>query len=62
MLLGGAAATWPLAKHAQQGERTRRIGILISTTETDALNQARIAAFRTGLKQHGWTEGPEREA
>ena len=55
-LLGGAAAAWPLASRAQQGERTRRIAILMSTAD-DAEGQARIAALREGLQQLGWTEG-----
>src|SRR6476619_2002955 len=56
-LLGGAAAAWPLAARAQQGERVRRIGVLAPLPETDAEGQARIAALRKGLQDWGWTEG-----
>jgi putative ABC transport system substrate-binding protein len=45
-LLGGAAAAWPLAAHAQHGERVRRIGVLMSAAAADMEGQARIAAFR----------------
>ena len=55
-LLGGAAA-WPLASRAQQGERMRRIGVLIPYAADDPEGQARIAAFLQGLQQLGWTEG-----
>jgi putative ABC transport system substrate-binding protein len=56
MLLGGAAAAWPLAARAQQGQRTRRIGVLMAVAD-DPEGQARIAAFLQGLQQLGWAEG-----
>jgi hypothetical protein len=55
-LLGGAAAAWPFAARAQQAERVRRIGVLMSTTADDPVGQARRAAFLQGLQQSGWTE------
>jgi ABC-type uncharacterized transport system substrate-binding protein len=55
-LLGGAAAAWPLAGQAQQGERMRRIGVLLALGEDDLEGQARLAAFRQGLEQRGWSE------
>jgi len=57
-LLGGAAA-WPLAARAEQGERVRRLGVLMNLAERDPEGQARIAAFRDGLAKLGWTEGRE---
>ena len=56
-LLGGAAAAWPLAAQAQQGERVRRIGVLVAFLQTDLEAQARITALRLGLQALGWTEG-----
>jgi putative tryptophan/tyrosine transport system substrate-binding protein len=53
----GGAATWPLAARAQQGERTRRIGVLMPFTATDPQVQIRNAAFLQGLQQLGWTVG-----
>src|SRR4029450_4895623 len=54
-LLGGAAA-WPLAARAQQGERVRRIGVLMYWSADDAEGQARLAAFVQALKQLGWSD------
>jgi len=54
-LVFGAAA-WPLAARAQQGERTRRIGILGALAADDPEGQARIAAFLGELQQLGWSE------
>jgi hypothetical protein len=56
-LLGGAAAAWPLAARAQQGERVRRIGMLVGFAESDPESPARLAAFRHGLERRGWKEG-----
>ena len=56
-LLGGAAATWPLAARAQQAERVRRIGVLMARAEDDPEAQARVAAFEQGLQQLGWSDG-----
>jgi putative ABC transport system substrate-binding protein len=54
MLLGGAMAAWPLAARAQQGERMRRIGILMPYPPTNAEMQARVRAFREELRKRGW--------
>ena len=55
-LLGGAAASWPLAARAQQPERIRRIGMLTPYAD-DPQAQTRNAAFLQGLAQLGWTVG-----
>jgi putative tryptophan/tyrosine transport system substrate-binding protein len=55
-LLGGAAA-WPLGAHAQQAERTRRIGVLMHLAADDPEAQARIGAFLQGLQEWGWAVG-----
>ena len=56
-LVGGAAVAWPLVARAQQPERLRRIGVLVASPADDAESQARVAAFKEGLAQLGWTEG-----
>jgi putative ABC transport system substrate-binding protein len=48
-LLGGAAAMWPSAARAQQGERVRRIGVLLPAAADDAEFQTRVGAFQQGL-------------
>src|SRR5260370_25970884 len=56
-LLGGAAVAWPLAARAQQGERMRRVGVLMPAAADDTDFQARVGAFLQGLAQSGWTIG-----
>jgi putative ABC transport system substrate-binding protein len=54
-LLGGAAAAGPFAAGAQQGERMRRIGVLVPQDQDSPVAQARIAALLQELRQLGWT-------
>jgi putative ABC transport system substrate-binding protein len=56
-LLGGTVIAWPLAAWAQQGERVRRIGVLMNVAADDPEGQARLTAFVQGLQQLGWTDG-----
>jgi putative ABC transport system substrate-binding protein len=55
-LLGDTAA-WPLAARAQQGERMRRIGVLMAQAVNDPTSPIRVAAFAQGLQELGWTVG-----
>ena len=52
--LVGCSAVWPLVARAQQGERVRRIGILMPYPPRDAAPQARMRAFREELRKRGW--------
>jgi putative ABC transport system substrate-binding protein len=56
-LLGGTAATWPLAARAQQIQQMRRIAVLMVMGADDPEGQARVAAFVQGLQQLGWIVG-----
>jgi putative ABC transport system substrate-binding protein len=56
-LLGGAAASWPLAARAQQVDRVRRIGVLMHGASDEPESQARLAAFAQGLQEAGWSVG-----
>jgi putative ABC transport system substrate-binding protein len=55
-LLGGASA-WPLAARAQQGDRVRRIGVLMGFDENDPEGKLRYSAFTQALADLGWTDG-----
>jgi ABC-type uncharacterized transport system substrate-binding protein len=55
--LVASAAAWPVAALAQQPNRMRRIGVLMSLAEDDRQGQARLAAFVHGLQELGWTDG-----
>jgi putative tryptophan/tyrosine transport system substrate-binding protein len=51
------AAAWPLVGRAQQPERMRRIGVLISWSESDPFSQESRTAFERALERFGWVAG-----
>jgi ABC transporter substrate binding protein len=57
ILSSGAVAAWTLVAHAQQGERMRRIGVLLGATEDDTEFQVWVGAFRQALQELGWIDG-----
>ena len=54
--LGGAAAC-PLVARAQQGERVRRIGVLMPFDENDPVAKTSVSVFTQALAGLGWTDG-----
>jgi putative ABC transport system substrate-binding protein len=56
-LVGGVAAAWPLAARAQQGDRVRRIGVLMWSDENDSEVKRRYSAFPQALAALGWADG-----
>jgi putative tryptophan/tyrosine transport system substrate-binding protein len=57
LYLGTSAVLLLPAARAQQSERARRLGVLMSTREGDPAAVTRVAKFREGLAQLGWREG-----
>jgi len=53
----GAATAWPLTAQAQKTDSVRRLGVLLSNSESDAEGQARVAGLRQGLQELGWMDG-----
>ena len=56
-LIGGAAASWPLAVRAQQNDEIRRVGVVVNVAPDDPEAQTSIAAFKQAMQQLGWSEG-----
>jgi putative ABC transport system substrate-binding protein len=53
----GSTAAWPLAARAQQGDRVRRIGMLMLFDENDPVAKTYLSAFTQALADLGWTDG-----
>jgi putative ABC transport system substrate-binding protein len=53
----GSAAVWPVAARAQQGERVRRIGVLLLNVDNDPVEKRLVSAFTQALADLGWTDG-----
>ncbi len=62
ILLGGAGLAWPLSARSQHAARVRRIGALMSGSESDPEYRANLAAFREVLHKLGWTDNLAIEA
>jgi putative tryptophan/tyrosine transport system substrate-binding protein len=56
-VVAGSAMTWPSVARAQQGERMRRVGVLLPTAADDPQYQIWFGAFLQGLTQSGWNIG-----
>src|SRR6516225_96533 len=56
-IAGLGAAAWPMVARAQQGERMRRVGVLINGTATDGPRETYVNAFTEALRDAGWIEG-----
>ena len=57
LTLCAAAAAWPLAAHAQQSDRMRRIGVLLGVPRENVEFKSALATFVQVLQQSGWVEG-----
>ena len=53
----GSAAAWPVVTRAQQGDRVRRIGVLMPYDENEPVVKPRVSAFTQALADLGWTDG-----
>ena len=51
----GCAAAWPLAARAQQGDRVRRIGVLMAGEENDPERKTMVSTFTQALADLGWS-------
>jgi putative ABC transport system substrate-binding protein len=60
--LVGAAAEWPVVGRAQQGERARRVGMLVAISENDPQAPLRLAAIKDGLNELGWRNNLQLDA
>jgi putative tryptophan/tyrosine transport system substrate-binding protein len=56
-VIAGSTAAWPLAVRAQRADRVRLVGSLNILAEDDPESRLRIAAFKQGMRELGWTEG-----
>jgi putative ABC transport system substrate-binding protein len=56
-LLSGGTVAWSLAARAQQGDRVRRIGVLMAGDENDPVRKNPLSAFMQALAALGWSDG-----
>jgi putative ABC transport system substrate-binding protein len=56
-IAGLGAAAWPVAARAQQGDRVRRVGVLLRYADNDPQTKAVLVGLRQGLEKRGWQEG-----